>query len=919
MFVYCTCSFTSLPPLPPLERAAVIQAAVTEAKASAKLKEEAAKAASAQADKDGKYTSGQLLSKFFKRPSETAKKIGKAQLLYEDMVRKAERKLSENHRKSHAATQTSRERAQELAKEIFHRPGTLLTSQEIARMWQESGCVDARPVPTCNFATINEFRTCDGTCNNLDSPLLGAATTEFTRLVPPFYEDGISSLRGELQARESEFMTLDAFVGPNPSPRIISDTIIDNVTQNEIPFTHILMQWGQFLDHDLDFAPELEAECEGCEFTDICIPVRVADRDEEFGVGTDQDADCLPFRRSVAACDMSRPGSFTPRENINDITSYIDASMVYGSNAATAAAVRLFSNGLLRTGSDGRSLPIDDRGIVACPNRQDCFLCGDVRCNEQISLSIMHTIWLREHNRIAGQLGNINPQWDDERIYQEARKIVGAMIQKITYIDYLPKILGPTGFNFFIGPYFGYDDTVDAGVPNSFAAAAYRYGHSLIRPQFDRLGSDFRPLDIGPLNLRDAFFRPDQFTLSRGTDPILRGLVSVNSRRVDEFLNDVLTSQLFQTGTSPGLDLATLNIQRGRDHGLPPYLIFKNFCNRIFNITSDFENELTLVRFLQVYGSLETVDLWIAGLAEGRLPDSLLGATFSCIFGITFANSRSGDRFWFQNPGVFTPSQLGEINDASLSRVICDNADDIDRIQPDAFLSNQSRVPCNNLRRVDLRAWREDACYFRASILARNFDVIISVFSRAEEPAFVFTSSQVAGSSTTQFSCVPILCPTSATPLDLIVFSTAEFIDTLTISPNSLLPPSSLPRSGSYRGSVPLSSFQTQTAGVFLDLASCQASRQISFTFRFPTLESAEAELLSLVKLAAKSQDDEKENMQPVVKPKLPESIIDAISEKNPSASLAVVASSNEESQVAAATDESLLHELEDALKALKN
>ena len=140
----------------------------------------------------------------------------------------------------------------------------------------------------------------------------------------------------------------------------------------------------------------------------------------------------------------------------------------------------------------------------------------------------------------------------------------------------------------------------------------------MIRPQFDRLDANYRPLAIGPLNLVNAFFNPAQFRTSLGTDPILRGLVSVNSRRVDEFLNIVLTTQLFQTNISPGMDLASLNIQRGREHGLPPYPAWKNFCKRIFNITSDFENELTLVRFLQNYGSLETLDLWVGGLAEDR-------------------------------------------------------------------------------------------------------------------------------------------------------------------------------------------------------------------------------------------------------------------------------------------------------------
>ena len=136
----------------------------------------------------------------------------------------------------------------------------------------------------------------------------------------------------------------------------------------------------------------------------------------------------------------------------------------------------------------------------------------------------MHTIWLREHNRLVRELGSLNPHWKDERILQEARRIVGALIQKITCVDYLPKVLRPEVFNLVIGPYSGYNTQVNAGTANAFATAAYRYGHSLIRPQFDQLDANYRPLAIGPLNLVNAFFNPTQFRISLGTDPILHGL-----------------------------------------------------------------------------------------------------------------------------------------------------------------------------------------------------------------------------------------------------------------------------------------------------------------------------------------------------------------------------------------------------------
>ena len=695
-----------------------------------------------------------LLNRGFKKPSQLAVKQGKARLMMEEMVHEMEQKLQQT------TSSSSNEQ---------HMPGTLLSNEEMMKIYEESGCENSRKLARHCFSvpTIHQFRSIDGTCNNFKRPLQGASDTAFRRLINSHYEDGISSLRGFKQAQNSH----SYFQKPYPSARMISSFVVKDGEQLETPYSHLLMQFGQFLDHDMDLAPELEVNCSSCNFTDQCSPIRVQDNDSKFGKHTPQKGDCLTFRRSVAVCSTDTPESLSPREQMNVLTSYIDGSMVYGSNQEQAFALRAFKDGLLKVGpviGDGSSLPVDDNDppIVDCLGREpkDCFLCGDVRCNEHVSLTVIHTLWVREHNRIARDLRKWNHFWSDERLYQEARKIVGAMIQKIVYYDYLPKILGKKVFDVVIGEYNYYSKYVDASIPNAFATAAFRFGHSLVRPKFQRLKPDYSAA-LPPLELVDMFFNPSQYAASYGVGPLARGWVGADSRHLDEHLNDVLTSRLFETSSGPGMDLASLNIQRHRDHGMPTYGAWKEFCSKKFPQlqSTTFENHTSETLLQNLHGEKEKTELWVAGLAEKRLPGSLLGTTFACIFGATFKNLRNGDRFYFERKGVFTKHQLNQIMSTSLSRIICDNTD-TSFIQPDPFLTNQTRVHCNSLPKPSLSAWRENTCFVRVDATPGRPITAISKLGHYGRTA-TYTNSD-----NKLHRCVPVLCPIHYDFLTLTMF-----------------------------------------------------------------------------------------------------------------------------------------------------
>ena len=710
-------AFTSLPScLLPAERANTINAAIASVKASTKTVSQS-------------YVPSHRTQNRIKSAEYDAR--GRARILFEKAVRKAEVELMNHHYKSELESTDNNVKAEALAKVALHRPGSYLTEEEIAHIQQETmaECPTVAE-PDCSRLLNKVIRTFDGSCNNLDKPLLAVAGEDFRRLINARYEDGTQRPRGTLQKIGEDLLGRGPFDAPNPSAREASRTVLLNRSIDDDVHSHMIMQWGQFLDHDLDLAPEQsEEECplESCEVTEECCPIPVVtnpDGDPTFG-----GQECMFFPRSIPSCKFEK-GKPHAREQFNALTPYIDASNVYGSSEEVANELREFKGGRLLVGPPHApgaqpSLPLlpaeqaeSPIFLAQCPGLEECYVAGDIRANEHISLTMMHTIWLREHNRIVAELASLNPSFGDRPLYFLARHLIGGIMQKIVFEDYLPEVLGrATVEELILGDFAGFDPTVDPRVPNAYATAAFRYGHSLIRANFARFGKGYKPISAGPLNLVNSFFNPEQYNISLGTDPIMRGLLTENARRSDEFLNPVITNALFRTPEDLGRDLGALNINRGRDHGLAPYPVWREYCINFFKdefnliVKPEFRSELTELHLLRTYGSLDTVDLFPGGMAEAPFTfkdsTSIVGPTFTCIFINNYRALSRGDRFFYRSKDAFTPAQLAEVRKASLSRVICDNSDGIHSTQPNAFrvptAPGNSRIPCSSLPEVDLR------------------------------------------------------------------------------------------------------------------------------------------------------------------------------------------------------------------------
>ncbi len=859
-----------------------------------RVEKDKAIAAKAKTQSKKKDTSAEYLARFFRKASQQSIRMGKARLTLEDAVKRAERILLEKKRAQMASAASVEDQAEVLAQELFHTPGTLLTKEEIAHIYSEiPECLDRREEIDCNLVPFSDvIRTADGTCNNLEKPTLGASFTPFQRIAPAHYEDGLQQPHGFRQSKLTDNMFRDGpFTPPYPSARLISSTVILDRLEDDPQLTHLVMQWGQFLDHDLDLAVEVspeEAQCDivNCTCTDVCFPIQVPDNDDAFGEDEPRGGNCLPFARTIPACELN---DFEARDQINELTHYIDGSMIYGSTKERAEFLREFKGGLLKVGpvvpatSGGPSLP-EISAFPPCPpfeltegelppserccpeGRDSCFVGGDIRVNEQVSLTVMHTIWVREHNRIAAELAGLNTQWDDERIYQEARKIVIAQVQQITFTEFLPALFGKVFFEKLIGQeYLGYQPVRDPSVPTAFATAAFRFGHSLIQNEFQRLDGNFNSIPAGPLNLRDAFMNPQAYFDSEGTDNIVRGWITQPSRLVDEFLNSVLTTQLFETEEGLGMDLATLNIQRSRDHGLPPYPVWKKFCQNRFALPEELfqiSNELTKIRFLQTYGALDTVDLWVGGLAEEPIPGGVIGPTFACIFAITFEDLRLGDRFWFEND-VFTTEQLAEIRRTSIARVLCDNSVALSTIQPNAFMAGGRRSCFLSIPGINFQPWVEDPlCYQKIRIEPHTADIkfyFLSIIARDDVRNYPLNRP---GPSTSRFEeCIPFECPTTARNTQIANFPADVPDDTnfrlCRVAANTGLPANESPPGSE---SVYFATWVTGTVqasnGLFKDLGSCQSSTTIAMTFTCPFTATLQPVSRVLPVSAMKSDSD---------------------------------------------------------------
>jgi len=587
------------------------------------------------------------------------------------------------------------------------------------------------------------WRSLDGSENNVLHPTWGEAGAPYLRVAAPNYADGLASMVA------------------GPAPRSVSNRIFNDVGQNlfsENGVSHWSWAWGQFLDHDFGLRNETPGES---------APIAFAHHDPFEQFKSDLPID---FARTPAARGT---GVWTPRQQTNTISSYIDGSNVYGMTSARLAWLRSGA-GLLLT-RDGYLPRATARGSAATAPRMDlsdaqiahpenAVVAGHVRANENIALTAIHTLFAREHNRIVATLPR---SLADETRFEIARRVVGAEIQYITYTEFLPAL------GVHLDTYTGYHPDTEAALSNEFAVVGYR-AHSMIHGEFDvnvkagtyspkrlkefaregvAVGKDGPSVALEvPLNL--AFGNPDLLQ-AIGLGPVLASLAAEREYRNDEQIDNSLRSVLFQT-PKPGVhdpsacgkpvvdprcftgvqDLGALDIERGRDHGMPSYnelrkaygltpktsfaaitgettersrgtgnrhaldfVQVRDAAGKVIPLHSDAAQEDAVVgirrttlaaRLKAIYKHVGRLDAFVGMVSERHVPGTEFGSLQLAMWKQQFEALRDGDRFFYRSDPALAAIETtyGVDYRQKLADVIRANA--IVRVQANAFKASPS-------------------------------------------------------------------------------------------------------------------------------------------------------------------------------------------------------------------------------------
>lgn len=228
-------------------------------------------------------------------------------------------------------------------------------------------------------------------------------------------------------------------------------------------------------------------------------------------------------------------------------------------------------------------------------------------------------------------MSKLNSHWDDERLYQETRRIVIGVYQNVVFAEFLPLLLGESAIvdNQLATLTYGYsslyDESIDGSIANEFLTVSLRL-HHLIFPKIYTSNPQFE--DIQEHNFNDLVL--SKTAVYKDSESLCAGMFVGPTQPSNGHVSDPLRSQLFNSKNS----LSSINIQRGRDHGIPSYVEFRKFCGlsvpKTFDDLHGIIQDESLAKMRLVYQDVQDIDAWSGSVSEIVQESSILGPTSTC-------------------------------------------------------------------------------------------------------------------------------------------------------------------------------------------------------------------------------------------------------------------------------------------------
>ncbi|CAH0399112.1 unnamed protein product [Chilo suppressalis] len=415
-------------------------------------------------------------------------------------------------------------------------------------------------------------------------------------------------------------------------------------------------------------------------------------------------------------------------EQINFQTPILDLSTVYGEDEEALKKMRKYEHGLLKAEMRmNREVPLNETRDVCFQNRKDnpvCYKFGIPEIgNFDIRTTTFTIFYVKQHNRIAEVLRDLNPCWKDDKLFKVSRQINIASAANVFLYELLPLLLGYKNMvdaeliSEHVDYVTAYDD--DA-VPLIFAEyeIARRYFRTFLDGRIKKFSEKYHYR--GEFSYSDTLFRQEILEIDSNFEDINRGTFYQHAAKIDD-IQDPDISEKFFGELQKAADLMAIDIQRGRDMGLQGYNGYRKLCG--LKPAKEFEDLLDVMSvekmetLKHLYHDIEDIDLLAGIMSENLLPGAFVGHTLFCIMARQVHLMRFADRFWFERMEQyhsFTPAQLREIRKTSIAHLACANANGIKFIQPQAFLNikqSNEPIPCSQILSPDLSKWYDESCH----------------------------------------------------------------------------------------------------------------------------------------------------------------------------------------------------------------